>query len=235
MTEWISQFAPRAQGDGFGDWAHILFLVIIAIFSAIAGLIKNIGAKGKQQTGRGASQKPTVGQPRETWQQRLVRKAEEMQRAAEAKYGQTRQQRPAQPPSGQPQPERQGRLAIRTDTGGESVMVFEKDGPESAARQQAAKARQAREAAVAAGRRAAERRLEMKSRPRPEVATKAVGRQQRLSARTTAEPLREPAGYAAASIIDSSDPDALRKAILHYEILGKPLAWRDPLEHMSRF
>ena len=43
------------------------------------------------------------------------------------------------------------------------------------------------------------------------------------------------AGYDPASVIDSSDPDALRKAILHYEILGKPIGLRDPSEQSTIF
>jgi hypothetical protein len=34
-------------------------------------------------------------------------------------------------------------------------------------------------------------------------------------------------------LIDYSDPDAVRRAIVQYEILGKPLALRDPLERTA--
>ena len=34
-------------------------------------------------------------------------------------------------------------------------------------------------------------------------------------------------------LIGYDDPDALKKAILHYEILGKPIALRDPFERTS--
>lgn len=47
---------------------------------------------------------------------------------------------------------------------------------------------------------------------------------------------REPAGgYDPAAIINYSDPDALRKAVLLYEILGKPLAFREPADEPSSF
>ena len=36
-----------------------------------------------------------------------------------------------------------------------------------------------------------------------------------------------PTAPPAAAILDLDDPDALRRAILHYEILGKPIALRD--------
>ena len=34
------------------------------------------------------------------------------------------------------------------------------------------------------------------------------------------------------SLLDYADPDELRRAILHYEILGKPLSLRSPSEHV---
>ena len=42
-------------------------------------------------------------------------------------------------------------------------------------------------------------------------------------------------GFEPTAIIDYSDPDALKKAILHYEILGKPLAVRDESEQTRAF
>jgi hypothetical protein len=36
-------------------------------------------------------------------------------------------------------------------------------------------------------------------------------------------------------LIDYSDSDALRRAIVQYEILGKPLALRNPLERTAAF
>jgi hypothetical protein len=41
---------------------------------------------------------------------------------------------------------------------------------------------------------------------------------------------REAAGLESATLLDSSDSDAIRKAILHYEILGVPLALREPFD-----
>ena len=45
----------------------------------------------------------------------------------------------------------------------------------------------------------------------------------------------DPGGYEPGVIIDYSDPEALRKAILHYEILGKPLALRDTSDETATF
>jgi hypothetical protein len=46
---------------------------------------------------------------------------------------------------------------------------------------------------------------------------------------------REPARRAGPPIIDPTDRDALRRAILHYEILGAPIASRDPMDHPHTF
>lgn len=235
MREWIPELVPLAQEHGFSEWAYILFLVIMAVFSAVGGLIKNAEAKRRRQrTDRGASQQPSTGQQRETWQQRLARKAEEMQRAIEAKYGQTPQERSARPPSGRDQP-KQGRLAIQTGRGGAPIMVLEEAASESMAQRQAAKERQTREAVATAKHDVAKRRLTAESKPGSHVAARAIDGQRPLPVSATVEPPRGPTSYEAASIIDHDDPEGLRKAILHYEILGKPIAWRDPLERTSGF
>ncbi len=50
-----------------------------------------------------------------------------------------------------------------------------------------------------------------------------------------AEPQTSDAGPQAVGVVDYGDPDALKKAILQYEILGKPLALRDPSEGFPSF
>jgi hypothetical protein len=48
-------------------------------------------------------------------------------------------------------------------------------------------------------------------------------------------PSRDTGGFEPTAVIDYSDPDALKKAILHYEILAKPLALRDESAQASVF
>lgn len=45
-------------------------------------------------------------------------------------------------------------------------------------------------------------------------------------------PAQEEAAYLAGILADYEDPEQLRTAILHYEILGKPLSLRDPSAHI---
>ncbi len=226
------------------DWIDILFIAVVALLWLVGGLVKAMGRKGparqKQPEGLAREQR----RPRETWQQRLMRKAEELQRAAEAKGRQAterarvreraeqRPRRPQQPPG--------GRITVRTGERGESIMVYERPAPEPSAEraQQATRQKEAREAVTAAGRQA--------TAPAPEIDLKVK------TGRPTFEPIvegltdvmrgpekpiepgvqrpetaRESVGFPVASVIDYRDPDALKKAILHYEILGKPLALRD--------
>jgi hypothetical protein len=42
-------------------------------------------------------------------------------------------------------------------------------------------------------------------------------------------------GYLSEILSDYDDPGKLRRAILHYEILGKPMSLRDPSEHIKGF
>jgi len=53
-----------------------------------------------------------------------------------------------------------------------------------------------------------------------------------LELRPKPHELPELAKYASALLSDYGDPEKLRRAILHYEILGKPLSLRDPSEHI---
>lgn len=244
MNDSIRQFAVWAQGSGMEDWIDILFIAVMALLWLVGGLVKAMGRKGsarqKQPEGLAREQR----RPRETWQQRLMRKAEELQRMAEAKGRQATErarvrERTEQGPRRRPQPPG-GRITVRADERGQSIMVYERPTPEPSTEraQHAARQKEARAAVVAAGRQA--------TAPAPEIDLKVE------TGRPTFEPIlegltdvmreppkpvelgvqrpetaRESVGFPAASVIDYRDPDALKKAILHYEILGKPVALRD--------
>jgi hypothetical protein len=57
-----------------------------------------------------------------------------------------------------------------------------------------------------------------------EESTEAVGAQH--------TPVQQETPYLAGILSAYSDPEQLRTAILHYEILGKPLSLRDPSSHL---
>ncbi len=238
MTHDVLQFGILAQPDDFGEWANILFIVIIMVFSAIGGLIKNAESKKQQrqrqaQADRGAASRPPTNQSRQTWQQRLVRKAEEVQRAIEAKQAESEAQRRAAA-TRQESPDRGG-LAIRTGRAGESVMVYEKDRGEPMTPRQAARQRQAGEGVTAARRAEARRRLADRQQRRETITAPPIGSQQVPTVGLGMEARSQPRVAETPSIIDYEDPDALKRAVLHYEILGKPLALRDPFEPTSSY
>lgn len=230
----ISALQLLAQADDAEEWVNILFIVVVAVFWAIGGIIKAAGAgrtaqqrqKKKRPAGKDASK-------RETWLQQLARKAEQIQRAVENQskpqarraHQPQREAKPSKPPA--------GRVTVRSSPGGRSVLVYERQARSAAAQRQDQQARKRRE-------RASRGRV----RPPKPRERSALAQPETLEVpSTTTEPLPRPSASlqavpAVASsvpLVDYSDPDALKRAILHYEILGKPLAFRDPLERTSPF
>jgi hypothetical protein len=229
----LSQLHTVGQIDS-DQWVNFLILAIMAVLWLFGTALK---AATKKKPSEG--QKGGLAQAqRETWQERLARKAEELQRALEGQSTETGErirrrveQRVGVQKRGEgPAP---GKIAVRSGRGGESVRVYERAGDST------------REQHAAAGRKA------MMSPVEPKLET--IEPAPKPTAEEPADPtlhLPEPlepgkgaletrrdavAGYEPASIIDSSDPDALKKAILHYEILGKPLGLRDPVEQSTTF
>ena len=249
----LVQFRLLAQRPGMEEWVNILFIVVLAVLYLVGALVKAASRKGRPQQGGREGLAKEQPRERETWQKRLARKAEEMQRAAEAKgrraverarqmeqeAGPRRQggrPRPTQPPA--------GKITVRPGQGGESIMVYEQ--PESRVlaerRQQAARASEAREAAASATQPPppAVPRTEMGEpmfEPLAEDPTSITfepPKPLKLRKQRWETPGRS-TGLHPAALIDYSDPDALKKAILHYEILGKPIALRDPSRQIASF
>ncbi len=232
-------------------WIDLLVILVMAVLWAIGGLVKVGRSKAAQrrQNERPGNVPPRA--PRESWQQRLARKAEEMQRAAEAKGKEMarrlEQEVGLRQQSGQPA-RPAGRIAIRQGPRGESIMVYEKASAEAATERERHVARQRGAAtAVSAARRYAPQPAQPIETmtvtelpglgPMAGELTGAMHELPRALEPSQAGPAtpRESAGLVPASIIDYRDPDALKKAILHYEILGKPVALRESAERMPAF
>jgi hypothetical protein len=241
MFDWIAQLRVLAQRDG-DEWVNILFIVAVAVFWAIGGLIKAAGGRKNAPQNR---PRPVDAQGKGTWQQRLARKAEEIKQAADERI-RTLQERAESLSSTPEAPGRdrsaQGRVTVRSRRGGESVLVYERHDPRKAAeekrRRAAAQAAQAQQAAES------RRRAHLAPKP-PQVtpihgslpdALSAMGQRPEPLGLDESLPEAAPqAGYAASSLIDHTDADALKRAILHCEILGKPLSLRDPFPSASDF
>lgn len=209
----LTQFGLLTQGRGFDDWANILFIVVMVVLWLLAGLVKTISKKGppqEQQDREGATGQRR--RPGETWQQRLARRAEDLQRMLEEGAGvaEPRKRPPRAPEASAQAPQAPGgKITHRPGQRGESVIVYERPQPST--------------------------------RPEPQVATGPYAAKT-VPVETPLEPdgvqlntLRESGGFDPAVIIDYSDPDAIKKAILHYEILGRPLALRDTPDPTSAF
>jgi hypothetical protein len=261
LQDIIAQLGVLGQGSDMEGWIDLLVILGMAILWAIGGLVK-VGRSKAAQRRREGPANAMQRAPRESWQQRLARKAEEMQRAAEARGKEMarrleeevglRQQggRPARPT---------GRIAVRQGPRGESIMVYEEAGTEPATEreQQAARQREARKAVVVRQRQAKEA-VSTARRHAPQPAqpietmtvTELPGLEPMVGELTGTmrepprplEPSRarpaipgESAGFEPAAVIDYRDPDALKKAILHYEILGNPVALRESSERMPAF
>lgn len=220
MTEWMLQSGLLAQREDFGQWVNILVIAIFVVVTVIGGLVKNAEAKKRQQQSgsRATPQRPSQDSPRETWQQRLIRRAEKVQQAIEAKYEDAMQARPQQAGT----PDRTQRHGAPT--------AYEKDRPASGTRHEAARQRQARDA-VASARRVEAKRTLTAQRGRPSGAAMPAARAEApIYADSASHAPAETAGGLTPPMLDYSDPEALKKAILQLEILGKPLALREPFE-----
>ena len=233
-----------AQGSNFDEWGDILVIAVMAILWLVGGLAKVItGRKGAAQQGpqEGAAEPQ---RQRATWQDRLARKAQEIQQAAEARSRQAEQDARARGVPPVRHLPRRARSPSAQSPRGESVMIYERPavapvhGSPGASRPRTGGAR------GDPGRRTTG--IKAPSTIRRSVECEAPSRDQplrceslrhRSNRRVAALDVAHEAegGYAPAAIIDYSDPDALRKAILLYEILGKPLALREPADETSSF
>jgi len=207
---------------------NIVFLVAVGAIWLIGGIVKAAAAGRKNRKGPSAPQKPAR---QESFLDRLVRKAEELQRAAElqSKQGGEHPRRAAsrgpKPRSAEQPPAAPGRVSVRTGRGGQPVLVYERQTPRAPAERE--RPRPARPSRPRPGRRT-RREAEPAPAPKPleTPAVPPVAQEIPLAHPVTPEP---PALASAERLLaDYSDSDALRRAILHTEILGKPLALRDP-------
>lgn len=212
---------------------NILFIVAVAVFWAISGLIKAAGARKNAPQNR--QEAPRRRQP--TWQERLARKAEEVMRAAENRPGASQQRGESSRQEEAPAADRpkQGRVVMRARRGGEPVLVYEQHKASQPPQQRPQ--RPVREHRLVRADVSRRHVLPIGSRSHLAEPTDGLGPDTPpapiLPTESPPEPMAEP--VSSAYLIDYSDADALRRAILHYEILGKPLSLRDPSQQIADF
>jgi hypothetical protein len=248
-----AQFGLLAQGTGFEDWANILIVAVMAVLWLLGALIKTIGKKGSPREQAEQEDSPTERrQPGESWQERLVRKAQEMQRRIEEEAGLREPGKPPRPvrPAARrlPQQAPAGKITVHPGQRGESILVYERPQPQPSTQRehQAARQREAQQAVAAAGQSAATQGPPIKAPvdmgvPKLEPVMEDLSHlmAEPPTPLESGEPARkaphEAAGLDWATVIDYGDPDALKKVVLHYEILGRPLALRDTPDETSVF
>jgi hypothetical protein len=247
-----AQFGLLAQGTGFEDWANILFVAVMAVLWLLGALIKTVSKKGSPRQQAEQEDAPKERRlPGESWQERLVRKAQEMQRRIEEEAGLRepgKPTRPARPAASRSPQAPGGKITVRPGQRGESILVYERPQPQPSTQREhhAARQREAQQAVAAAGQSAATQGPPVKapadrgvSRLKPVMEDMSHLVAEPPTPLEPGEPPRkaphEAAGLDWATVIDYGDPDALKKVVLHYEILGSPLALRDTPGQTSVF
>ncbi len=195
------------------NWGNIIFIVFLAIFWAIGGILKaKKNAQEKKAGGQGFVPKPG-GKPAEDTQAKPKGPFQQIRAAVEAELQKQREL--------QFQAQQARRKVVR---------------PKPAVRKVAIKPERA--AGICSIEPTEETRLpsvisevEPKLEKLPEYTSKtvkAVGSKRAVVAAAQIPQTK----YLSEILMDYSDPDELKRAILHYEILGRPLSLRDTSEHI---
>lgn len=217
MNILLVQIVLAQRNEDVEGWSNILVVVLLAVFWALGGIIK---ARKQQQAAQNRSNLPPVRKParRPTAQTATLR--EQLLRGAEPS-GAAAERRVARPGF---QDARTRLAEWRT-----------------AARKFAQEAEQAFRAQMETAAPPPELPPHVPVRPKspfaayetPQVASKPSTTPEEHPALMMSEQTQ--AEYLTDLLADYSDSDQLRRAILHYEILGKPLSLREPNESGMEF
>lgn len=203
MNEVLAQMILAAR-RGTDRWMEILFPVCIALFWVISSILKATKAKkaeGQRTLGKSLGGKPG-GEPVEEIKDLPKGPFQKIRLALEAELQKQRQLQTQQAQQTQ-------RKVVR---------------PRPAAQKVAAKTERAAQIPVLEP---STRQVGSKLQGLPEFTTKAT---KKVGAKHVSAPVEIPQSkHLAEILLDYSNPDELKRAILHYEILGKPLALRGSL------
>lgn len=205
MGSFIEKFILAARNDDVDSWINILFVVILALFWVIGSIIKGKARKTKEM-----EDKSIGGEPR-----RPGGYPKGLRKELKESLGKLRQISKAEPPRRRPyyQQQKQARREIPR------TQPYIHKGPASI--------RSAKDKPPEPLPQIKELRPELKELS--ELVTPAIEQIETQFSDTFSMPQIE---YLTEPMLDITDPDEIKKAILHYEILGKPLSLRDPLERI---
>lgn len=210
LSRQLDLLAQRPAIDG-----DLLILIVMAVFWLVGGLAKILAnKKGPSQSRPQSKSMPKPPVQRETWQQRLARKARELQEAAEAERRTADHPRTTRKPEARPA----GTITVHKGPKGDTVMVYEKH-PVPSPRQKAVLPQEPQQSV---------RMPRQEISPEPTRPPESFTSYQQPPKSPQPEPLR--------AVVDLGldDPDILRNAIVYSEILGKPLALRDTFGETAR-
>jgi hypothetical protein len=212
MKYLLLQTILARRNNDVESWTNVLFVIVLVIFWLVGGIIK--AKANKSQTGNKGNipHKPSRKPPlhsREAREQMLKR----LERPSDAAKAQHKQSRPA---TQKPRMKFADLQAAVRKFAREAEKAFEVDTKKTAPKSKP----QLREPLGKA-------ETEDIAEPMP---TTLKGLQDKQASES--EKLTEPE-YMSEILTDYSDPDQLKRAILHYEILGKPLSLREPSERIT--
>ncbi len=202
MNALLAQFILVARGNDPGGWMNILILVIVAAVYGLGTIIRAKGKKSQEQVDEELSRKP-ARKPATGGRGVLEQFINELRGLAEPT--QDRESRPPAQPA--------HRQIAR---------------PQPAVRKYAAQAKQAGRVQPRTVQPDFEelQEIETSLEALPEYTSKTV-KGLVSKGKGMADKVPE-SKYLSEVLLDYADPDELRTAILHYEILGRPLSLRDP-------
>lgn len=223
-----------AQGEDVGKWTNILFVIVLAVIWVVGSIVKARAKKpeGEEEKEGQLSRKPG-GKLREV--------AERIERELSQLSGDRADTPPERTTGPQREPSRQpGHAQVRPTSPAPRTRYGPQAprrprpvaGPQLAARKPSARQRPMPTAAFGLPEEA-KVSPEMPKVPTrieelPEYITEPVQALKDKYAHISAEKPAVESPLQALLDLDYADPEELRRAILHYEILGKPLSLREP-------
>jgi len=205
MDDLLLQIILARRNDDTGGWMNILIVVVLAVFWAIGGIIKakakKPGEPDEQPRGKPVRRPPTHS--REAREQMLSR----LQRPVGPAKGQRQQSRPA---TQQPRMKFADLQAAVRKFAVEAEQAFQPQSGQKTPELEPA---------------LTEQKIPPETVELPEFTDTSI---KGLQDKRASEPeLMPESEYLSELLTDYADPEELRRAILHYEILGKPLSLRD--------
>ncbi|UCC98329.1 MAG: hypothetical protein JSW66_00250 [Phycisphaerales bacterium] len=196
----LAQTILAQRNEDAEKWMNILFVVVLAVFWALGGILKARTGKTKSRDAMQPPRKPVHGP------------------AAQSRAAQERLLKAPQRPAGgkESQPHRPARTRLAEWRVAAQKLAAE---AEQAFRDQIQQPEQTPERPV----------RRPKSPPKVVDASQSPATSSAIPHAAELSPPAEtlPSAYLPGLLSDYTDPDQLRRAILHYEILGKPLSLRE--------